>query len=94
MKISQIQSSLYEGEKCLNNLDTSKAYGSDGISPILPSVRSLFNKSLATSRVQVKWKHTSAISIHKEESVEPVTNYMQTYLPPANITKSPGGKRV
>ncbi len=30
-ELSQIQISEYEVEQCLNNLDTSKAYGPDGI---------------------------------------------------------------
>ncbi|CAB3993580.1 Hypothetical predicted protein [Paramuricea clavata] len=88
-EISQIQISEYEVEQCLNNLDTSKAYGPDGIPPrllkecskeISPSLCSLFNKSLATGRVSVGWKQTNGISIHKKDRVEPVTNYRSISL--------------
>jgi hypothetical protein len=83
-EISQIQILEYEVEQCLNNLDTSKAYGPDGIPPCLlkecskeisPSLCSLFNKSLATGRVPVEWKQANVIPIHKKDCVEPVTNY-------------------
>ena len=83
-EISQIQISEYEVEQRLNNLDTSKAYGPDGIPPrslkecskeISPSLCSIFNKSLATGRVPVEWKQANVIPIHKKDRVEPVTNY-------------------
>ncbi len=83
-ELSQIQISEYEVEQCLNNLDTSKAYGPDGIPPrllkecskeISPSLCSLFNKSLATGCVPVEWKQANVLPIHKKNCVEPVTNY-------------------
>jgi hypothetical protein len=83
-EISQIQISEYEVEQRLNNLDTSKAYGPDGIPPrslkecskeISPSLCSIFNKSLATGRVPVEWKQANVIPIHKKDRVVPVTNY-------------------
>ena len=83
-EISQIKISEYEVEQCLNNLDTSKAYGPYGIPPCLlkecskeisPSLSSLFNKSLATGGVPVQWKQANVIPIHKKDRVEPVTNY-------------------
>jgi hypothetical protein len=83
-ELSQIQISEYEVEQCLNNLDTSKAYGPDGIPPrllkecskeISPSLCRLFNKSLATGCVPVEWKQANVLPIHKKNCVEPVTNY-------------------
>ena len=70
-EISSIEISECEIEPHLNNLDTSKAYGPDGIPPpllkeyskeIASSLCSLFNKSIETGRFPKEW-----------DRVEPVT---------------------
>ena len=82
---------LFVLHKCftfyLNNLDTSKAYGPDGIPPrllkeyskeISSSLCSLFK----TGRVPREWKKANVIPIHKKDCVEPVTNYRPISLLP------------
>ena len=68
--ISDIQISQYEIEQSLNHLDTTKAYGPDGIPPrllkefsreISTSLCSLFNMSLTTGRLPIEWKHANVI---------------------------------
>ena len=89
--ISDIQISELKVEHFLNNLDTTKAYGPDGIPPrllkefsreISSSLCSLFNMSLATGRLPMGWKRANVIPIHKKDCVEPVTNYRPISLLP------------
>ena len=89
--ISDIQISELEVEHFVNNLDTTKAYASDGIPPrllkefsreICSSLCSLFNMSLATGRLPMEWKRANVIPIHKKDCVEPVTNYRPISLLP------------
>ncbi|CAB3996877.1 Hypothetical predicted protein [Paramuricea clavata] len=89
--ISDIQISQNEVEQYLNHLDTTKAYGPDGIPPrlmkelsreISTSLCSLFNMSLTTCRLPMEWKHANVIPIHKKDCVEPVTNYRPISLLP------------
>ncbi|CAB4000221.1 Hypothetical predicted protein, partial [Paramuricea clavata] len=77
-KISSIEISECEVERYLNNLDTSKAYGPDGIPPrllkecskeISSSLCSLFNTSIETGRVPREWKKANVIPIHKKDCV-------------------------
>ena len=74
-EISSIEISECEVEHYLNDLDTSKAYGPDGIPPrllkecskeISSSLCSLFNKSIETGRVPREWKKANVIPIHKD----------------------------
>ena len=90
-EISSIEISECEVEHYLNSLDTSKAYGPDGIPPrllkecskeISSSLCSLFNKSIETGRVPREWKKANVIPIHKKDCVEPVTNYRPISLLP------------
>jgi hypothetical protein len=90
-EISSIEISECEVERYLNNLDTSKAYGLDGIPPRLlkecsketsSSLCSLFHKSIETGRVPREWKKANVIPIHKKDCVEPVTNYRPISLLP------------
>ncbi|CAB4012218.1 Hypothetical predicted protein [Paramuricea clavata] len=89
--ISDIQISQNEVEQYLNHLDTTKAYGPDGIPPRLlkefsremsTSLCSLFNMSLTTGRLPMEWKHANVIPIHKKDCVEPMTNYRPISLLP------------
>ena len=89
--ISDIQISQNEVEQSLNHLDTTKAYGQDGIPPrllkefsreISTSLCSLFNMSLTTGRLPMEWKYANVIPIHKKDCVEPVTNYRPISLLP------------
>ncbi|CAB4017255.1 Hypothetical predicted protein, partial [Paramuricea clavata] len=90
-----IQISQNEVEQSLNHLDTTKAYGQDGIPPrllkefsreISTSLCSLFNMSLTTGRLPMEWKHANVIPIHKKDCVESVTNYRPISLLPITFT--------
>jgi hypothetical protein len=89
--ISDILISELEVEHFLNNLDTTKANGPDGIPPrllkefsrkISSSLCSLFNMSLATGCLPMEWKCANVIPIRKKDSIEPVTNYHPISLLP------------
>jgi hypothetical protein len=78
-------------EQFLNNMDTTKANGPDGIPPrllkefsreISSSLCSLFNMSLATGCLPMEWKCANVIPIHKKDFVEPMTNYHPISLLP------------
>ena len=80
-----------EVSQCLMNLDTLKAFGSDGIPSrllkacrleIAPSVCELFNHSLHTCRIPSEWKSADVTPVHKKERKELAENYKPISLLP------------
>lgn len=77
MEFSQIEVSLEEVRDYLNGLDTSKAYGPNGITArllkqcseqIAPSICVIFNNPLSSGRIPREWKSAVITSIRKKES--------------------------
>ena len=68
----------------LKNLNTSKAFGPDNISPkflkegssvLVPVLQALFNKCLHQSVFPNIWKRANVIPVHKKESKDNLSNY-------------------
>ena len=87
--LSYISVTLNEVTDSLLNLEVTKAYGPDFISPCLlkegahqlaPSLTSLFNYSLNTCQIPVIWKTANVIPILKKGDQQEVSNYRPVSL--------------
>lgn len=91
LEFSELQLSVDEIVVCLNNLDTTKACGPDGIparllkecsEQIAPSLCDLFNHSLDEGLLPSEWKAADVTPIHKKDCKEPAENYRPISLLP------------
>ena len=90
-ELSEFELSVNEVAECLNNLNTAKACGRDGIPACLlkecsqhiaPCLCDLFNHSLHHGRVPSEWKAADVTPIHQKHSKELAENYRPISLLP------------
>ena len=90
-RLAEIVASEQEVRDQLQSLKTNKATGHDGIGPrmlkeagmsIVPSLTSLINLSLSTSKVPLEWKKAQVIPIYKKNNASDPNNYRPVSILP------------
>ena len=88
-KIDNLEARVCDVQKCLSQLDVTKAFGPDGVSPKLlkegahqlaPALCRLINLSLTKSKFPRTWKLANVIPLYKKNDRNSITNYRPVSL--------------
>ena len=82
-KIDNLEARVCDVQKCLSQLDVTKAFGPDGVSPkplkegthqLAPALCRLINLSLTKSKFPRTWKLVNVIPLYKKNDRNSITN--------------------
>jgi hypothetical protein len=88
-KLENLETRVGDVQKCLSQMDTTKAFGPDRVSPRLlkeganqlaPVLCRLFNISLSTSKFPKAWKLANVIPLYKKNDRTLISNYRPVSL--------------